>query len=56
VYLGGGGDIHYDDEALAGGVGFHIPVSVAGQADVDYSFTDKQDLDGVHRISVQFMS
>lgn len=55
VYLRGGYNINYDAEALAGGVGFHIPVSVAGQADVDYSYTDMQDLGGVHRISVQFM-
>jgi hypothetical protein len=56
VYLGGAGDIHYDGEARAGGVGFPIPVSVAGQADVDYSYTNMQDLGGVHRISVPFMS
>ena len=55
MYLRGGYNINYDSEGLAGGVGFHLPVSVAGQSDIDYAYTDMGDLGGVHRISVQFV-
>src|SRR4029079_5363942 len=55
MYLRGGYNIHYDSEGLAGGIGFHLPVSVAGQSDIDYAYTDMGDLGGVHRISVQFV-
>lgn len=54
VFLRGGYNINYDSEGLAAGIGFHVPVSVAGQADVDYSYTDMNDLGSVHRVSVQF--
>jgi hypothetical protein len=50
-----GYNVNYDSEGLAAGVGFHLPVSVAGQADVDYAYTDMNDLGSVHRISVQFL-
>jgi hypothetical protein len=55
VFLRGGYNVNYDAEGLAAGVGFHIPVSVAGQADVDYAFTDMKDLGAAHRISVKFL-
>lgn len=55
MYLRGGYNINYDSEGLAGGIGFHLPVSVAGQSDIDYAYTDMGDLGGVHRISVQFV-
>jgi hypothetical protein len=55
VFLRGGYNINYDAEGVAGGVGFHIPVSVAGQADVDYAFTDMKDLGAAHRISLKFL-
>ncbi|HYM81652.1 MAG TPA: PorV/PorQ family protein [Candidatus Limnocylindria bacterium] len=55
VFLRGGYNINYDAEGLAAGVGFHFPVSVAGQADLDYAFTDMRDLGGVHRFSLKFM-
>ena len=54
VFLRGGYNINYDAEGIAGGVGFHFPVSVAGQADLDYAFTDMKDLGGAHRFSLRF--
>ena len=54
VHLRGGYNINYDAEGIAGGVGFHFPVSVAGEADLDYAYTDMQDLGGVHRFSLTF--
>jgi hypothetical protein len=30
-------------------------VSVAGQADLDYAFTDMRDLGSVHRFSLKFL-
>jgi uncharacterized protein UPF0164 len=55
AFLRGGYNINYDAEGLAGGVGFHFPVSVAGQADLDYAFTDLRDLGGAHRFSLKFL-
>ena len=39
---------------LGTGVGFHFPVSVAGMADFDYSYTDMMDLGAAHRFSLRF--
>ena len=55
LYLRGGYNINYDAEGLAGGVGFHFPVSAAGKADLDYAFTDMGDLGGIHRVSLSFL-
>jgi hypothetical protein len=55
LFLRGGYNINYDSEGLAGGVGFHFPVSVAGMADLDYAFTDMKDLGGAHRFSLKFV-
>jgi hypothetical protein len=55
VFLRGGYNINYDAEGIAGGVGFHFPVSVAGQADMDYAYTDMKELGGVHRFSMKFL-
>lgn len=54
VFLRGGYNINYDAEGLAAGAGFHFPVSVAGEANLDYAYTDMQDLGGVHRFSLTF--
>jgi hypothetical protein len=54
-FLRGGYNINYDSEGLAGGAGFHFPVSVAGQADLDYAFTDMKDLGAAHRFSLKFL-
>jgi long-subunit fatty acid transport protein len=54
VFLRGGYAFNYDAEGLAGGVGFHFPVSVAGMADLDYSYTDMLDLGASHRFSMRF--
>jgi hypothetical protein len=54
LFLRGGYNFNHDTEGLAGGVGFHVPVSVAGMADVDYAFTDMKVLGGAHRISLTF--
>ncbi len=54
AHVRGGYNINYDAEGIAGGVGFHFPVSVAGEADLDYAYTDMQDLGGVHRFSLTF--
>jgi hypothetical protein len=54
LFLRGGYNFHYDSEGIAGGVGFHFPVSVAGMADMDYSYTDMKDLGGAHRFSLRF--
>jgi len=54
LYLRGGYNLNYDAEGVAGGVGFHFPVSVAGMADVDYSYTDMKDLGAAHRFSLKF--
>ena len=55
VFLRGGYNFNYDAEGIAGGVGFHFPVSVAGQADLDYAYTDLKDLGGTHRFSLKFL-
>jgi hypothetical protein len=55
VFLRGGYNINYDAEGIAGGVGFHFPVSVAGMADLDYAYTDMKDLGGSHRFSLKFL-
>jgi hypothetical protein len=55
LFLRGGYNFNYDSEGIAGGIGFHVPVSVAGMADVDYAFTDMKDLGGAHRFSLTFM-
>jgi hypothetical protein len=55
VALRGGYNINYDAEGIAGGVGFHFPVSIAGQADLDYAYTDMKDLGSVHRFSLSFL-
>jgi len=54
LFLRGGYAFNYDSEGLAGGVGLHFPVSVAGMADMDYSYTDMLDLGAVHRVSLRF--
>jgi len=55
VFLRGGYNINYDTEGLAGGAGFRFPVSIAGQADLDYAYTDMKDLGGAHRFSLRFV-
>jgi len=55
VFLRGGYNVNYDAEGIAGGVGFHFPVSVAGMADLDYAYTDMKDLGGAHRFSLRFL-
>jgi len=54
LFLRGGYAFNYDAEGIAGGVGFHFPVSVAGMADMDYSYTDMLDLGAAHRFSLRF--
>jgi hypothetical protein len=54
VFLRGGYNINYDSEGIAGGAGFHFPVASAGQANLDYAYTDMKDLGGTHRISMRF--
>ncbi len=54
LFVRGGYNINYDSEGLAGGVGFHFPVSVAGMADLDYAYTDMKDLGSAHRFSLRF--
>jgi len=54
LFLRGGYNFHYDSEGVAGGVGFHFPVSVAGMADLDYAYTDMKDLGSAHRFSLKF--
>ena len=54
LFLRGGYNINYDSEGFAGGAGFHFPASVAGQADLDYAYTDMKDLGGSHRVSLKF--
>jgi hypothetical protein len=54
LFLRGGYAFNYDSEGLAGGVGLHFPVSVAGMADLDYAYTDMLDLGAVHRVSLRF--
>ena len=55
VFLRGGYNLNYDAQGMAAGAGFHIPVSVAGQADVDYAYTDMKDLGAAHRFSIRFL-
>lgn len=55
VFLRGGYNINYDTEGLAGGAGFRFPVSIAGQADLDYAYTDMKELGGAHRFSLRFV-
>jgi long-subunit fatty acid transport protein len=54
MFLRGGYGFNYDAEGLGAGVGFHFPVSVAGMADFDYSYTDMLDLGAAHRFSLRF--
>jgi hypothetical protein len=55
LFLRGGYNFNYDSEGMAGGVGFHVPVSVIGMADVDYAFTDMKVLGAAHRFSLTFL-
>jgi hypothetical protein len=55
LFMRGGYNINHDTEAMAAGVGFHFPVSSAGMADVDYAYTDMQDLGGAHRFTLKFL-
>ncbi|MBI1799265.1 MAG: PorV/PorQ family protein [Candidatus Eisenbacteria bacterium] len=55
LFLRGGYNINYDSQGLAGGVGFHFPVSIAGKADLDYAYTDMKDLGGAHRFTLRFL-
>jgi hypothetical protein len=55
VFLRGGYNINYDTDGIAGGAGFRFPVSRAGEADLDYAYTDMKELGGVHRFSLKFM-
>jgi len=54
MFLRAGYAFNYDAEGLGAGVGFHFPVSVAGMADFDYSYTDMMDLGAAHRFSLRF--
>ena len=54
LYLRGGYNLNYDAQGLAGGVGFHFPISSAGVANLDYAYTDMKDLGGAHRFSLKF--
>jgi len=54
LFLRAGYAFNYDAEGLGAGVGFHFPVSVAGMADFDYSYTDMLDLGAAHRFSLRF--
>jgi len=54
LFIRGGYNYHYDSDGVAGGVGFHFPVSVAGMADMDYAYTDMGDLGAAHRFSLRF--
>jgi hypothetical protein len=54
LFLRGGYAFNYDSEGVAGGVGMHFPVSVAGMADLDYSYTDMLDLGSSQRLSLRF--
>ena len=54
LFVRGGYNVNYDSEGIAGGVGFHFPVSVAGMADMDYAYTDMKDLGSAHRFSLRF--
>ncbi len=55
LFVRGGYNVNYDAEGLAGGMGLHVPVSIVGQADVDYAFTDMKDLGAAHRVSLRFL-
>jgi hypothetical protein len=55
LFLRGGYNFGYDSEGIAGGAGFHFPVSVAGMADLDYAYTDMKDLGSAHRFSLRFL-
>lgn len=55
LYMRGGYNINHDTEAMAAGVGIHFPVSSAGMADVDYAYTDMQDLGAAHRFTLKFL-
>jgi hypothetical protein len=55
LFARGGYALNYDSEGVAGGVGFHVPVSGSSMADVDYAFTDMKVLGGVHRFSLTFL-
>jgi len=54
LFLRGGYAFNYDAEGVSAGAGFHFPVSVAGMADLDYSYTDMLDLGASHRFSLRF--
>jgi Uncharacterised protein family (UPF0164) len=55
LFVRGGYNINYDSEGYAGGAGFRFPAAVAGQADLDYAYTDMKDLGGSHRVSLKFV-
>ncbi len=55
LFLRGGYNMNYDTEGIAGGAGFHFPVSQFGMADLDYAYTDMRDLGAAHRFSLRFL-
>jgi hypothetical protein len=55
AFLRGGYNINYDSETWAAGAGFNFPVSVVGRGNLDYAFTDMNELGGSHRVSMRFV-
>jgi hypothetical protein len=53
-FVRGGYNFKYDLDRFSAGVGFKLAASLNAEARLDYSYTDMQDLPGVHRISADF--
>jgi hypothetical protein len=53
-FLRGGYNMNYDSDGMAAGAGFRVNTGSRSWVNLDYSWVDMTDLEGVHRVSVSF--
>lgn len=53
-FLRTGYNLNYDTDGLAAGAGWRVSTGSRSWIDLDYSWVDMTDLEGVHRVSVSF--
>ncbi len=53
-FLRGGYNLNYDTDGMAAGAGFRVNTGARSWVNLDYSWVDMTDLEGVHRVSVSF--
>jgi hypothetical protein len=52
-HVRGGYNYRYDSEGVAAGIGVKFPASSTSNANVDYAYTDMEDLGQAHRVSLE---